>query len=128
MLTDRTNKSGITIINKTPHPIHLILNKDTKSETSLVFDKCDNPIRLYETDVVVDGFFANDVYIEIKHKQYSQADLPDIKVNTFYIVSAMVANKFPTRSDLLIVNDTVRDENGRIIGCESFAIASKPSS
>jgi len=40
--------------------------------------------------------------------------------NTFYIVSPSIVTVETTRNDLLIVDSTVRDKNGNIIGCTSF--------
>ena len=47
--------------------------------------------------------------------------LPEPQPNTYYIVSAIVAQACPFRSDLLITDDAVRDEKGRIIGCRALA-------
>ena len=48
--------------------------------------------------------------------------LPEPQPETFYVVSALVAQAAAERrTDLLVVNDTVRDEAGRIIGCRGFA-------
>ena len=41
---------------------------------------------------------------------------------TYYIVSRIACEAMPERSDLLMVDGTVRDENGRIIGCTGFAV------
>lgn len=50
-------------------------------------------------------------------------NLPDPKADTVYIVSAMVAQAVKgTRDDIYIVDDTVRDENGRIIGCRGLGV------
>lgn len=47
--------------------------------------------------------------------------LPDPQDGTIYIVSALTAQACPERSDVYIVDDAVRDENGRIIGCRAIA-------
>lgn len=46
--------------------------------------------------------------------------LPEEQPGVYYIVSAMVANAATGRNDLLIPNESVRDEAGRIIGCLSL--------
>ncbi len=46
--------------------------------------------------------------------------MPEICDDTIYIVSALVA-RASDRPDFFIVNETVRDEKGRIIGYKSFA-------
>lgn len=47
--------------------------------------------------------------------------LPEPTADTYYIVSAIVAQACPDRSDLLITDDAVRDDQGRIIGCRALA-------
>ena len=46
--------------------------------------------------------------------------MPEICDDTIYIVSALVARACSDRPDFFIVNETVRDNGGRIIGCKSF--------
>ena len=52
--------------------------------------------------------------------------LPEPVNNTFYIVSITTANAAKaagrTTMDLLLTADTVRDENGKIVGCQRFAL------
>ena len=62
------------------------------------------------------GFFiCKKIFVKrVKH------ELPEQQDGTFYIVSALVA-RAAGREDFVIVNDTVRDNDGRIIGCQSFA-------
>ena len=47
--------------------------------------------------------------------------LPEAQPETIYIVSALTAQACPERSDVYIVDNAVRDENGRIIGCRAIA-------
>ena len=47
--------------------------------------------------------------------------LPDPEANTIYIVSSLVACR-AQRVDVLVPNDFVRDDSGRIIGCRSLAL------
>ena len=41
---------------------------------------------------------------------------------TFYVVSRIAAEAMPGRSDLLLVDGTVRGDSGQIIGCTGFAV------
>ena len=59
--------------------------------------------------------------IPIFRKKFLQSSVPEKIHDTVYIVSLIVAQSFPDRDDFLIVNDTIRDEKGRIIGARSFA-------
>ena len=47
--------------------------------------------------------------------------LPPKKEDTIYIVSSMVCQACPDRPDFYIPNETVRDDEGRIIGCRSLS-------
>ncbi|MFW6025472.1 MAG: hypothetical protein ACOCRX_03950 [Candidatus Woesearchaeota archaeon] len=48
--------------------------------------------------------------------------LPEYKTGIYYIVSSLVAQACPDRSDLLIPNESVRGEDGWIIGVKSLAV------
>ena len=52
-------------------------------------------------------------------------DLPDFEDGVFLVVSIITANAAKANGrrvdDLLITTDTVRGEDGRIIGCKAFA-------
>lgn len=62
------------------------------------------------------------IYIDIMKKSFSEVEgLPEPKENTIYIVSALVAGACKNRDDLVVPNDIVRDDQGRIIGCRSLA-------
>ena len=47
--------------------------------------------------------------------------LPKPEKDTIYIVSSIVAQAVPKRADVYIVDGTVRDEAGKIIGCTGLA-------
>ena len=51
--------------------------------------------------------------------------LPEEEPGVFLIVSRMVAEALPKRNDLLVVNETTRDQEGRIDGCSSFTMIGK---
>jgi len=62
------------------------------------------------------------LYIDIMEKSFNEVEgLPEPQEDTYYIVSALVAGAAKNRDDLLIPNDIVRDEAGRIIGCRNLA-------
>lgn len=63
----------------------------------------------------VDGIPVNRVFYG------NPVGLPEPKTDTIYIVSALTAKAAPNREDLYIVDDSVRDESGRIIGCRALA-------
>jgi hypothetical protein len=109
------------IKNLTPHDINVLCADGSQ----LVLPKSETPARCCEIvesidDLTLDG-------IPIVKKTFGDvvnlptANLPESVPDTLYVVSAIVKAACPDRNDLLLVNDTVRDEQGRIIGCKSFA-------
>ena len=60
--------------------------------------------------------------ITVNKTEYGAVEgLPDPEYGTIYIVSVLTAQAAPDRNDLYIVDDTVRDDQGRIIGCRALA-------
>ena len=48
-------------------------------------------------------------------------DLPAPAPDTYYVVSRLVLDHAPDRGDLVVPHDLVRDDEGRILGCQSFS-------
>lgn len=46
--------------------------------------------------------------------------LPDPQDDVAFVVSSLVAQRVPDRTDVFIPSDSVRDDAGRIIGCRSL--------
>jgi hypothetical protein len=62
----------------------------------------------------VDGF-------PVYREEYGEVTgLPEPQEGTHYIVSALVRAASPDRGDLLSPGRLVRDDQGRVIGCEGF--------
>lgn len=60
--------------------------------------------------------------IPITKKVYGKCEnLPEKVDDTLLIVSGLIATALPDRDDLIVPN-TIRDEKGQIIGCDSFSI------
>ena len=47
--------------------------------------------------------------------------LPDQRDGVVYVVSVLTAQAAPDRKDLYIVDELVRDDMGRFIGCKALA-------
>lgn len=106
------------VINKTPHPIH-ILEKGTKRIVNS-YPKTDGMIRLkMETKTM--GMLADGTPLT-KTVFGDPEGLPEYKEGTFYIVSQLVKTALPERQDLLVPAEVVRDQQGNIIGCISLGI------
>lgn len=101
--------------NLTPHPI-VILDGDKNIIEEIGVENVEKP-RLSEK---VENIGTINKF-PISYKIFSGSEnLPDPKKGVFLIVSGLIASA-EKRSDLLVPN-VVRDESGRIIGCDGFSI------
>jgi len=107
--------NGVVLYNTTPHPIDLI----TPIGSTIKIPAAKEPLRLAEArgrvEDIAPGISINQVRYSLKG-----ADIPIPQSGVYYIVSAVVASRI-SREDFLIVDETVRDEEGKIIGCRAFA-------
>ena len=100
------------LVNLTPHEIVIAANGYYQT-----IEPSGKVIRLSEKVSPV----GNVNGVEIVEKEYGYADyIPPVIEGTFYIVSGLVASAM-RRTDLLVPN-TIGDEEGQIIGCDSFSI------
>ena len=105
----------INFINLTPHDIN-VYSRD--GELLFTIHKCSYPPRLKEIRrkiAQLDNIDINFVTFEL-----DGIEIPSIQNGTYYIVSRLLAESIG-RADFLIPDETVRDKEGRIIGCMSFA-------
>jgi len=99
------------IINLTPHIINDV-------EGNVNYPPSGTIARVEEGDVIfIETINGSAIY---KRKLGKVAGLPEITLNTLYIVSFMVADALKDRSDLICPGTPVRDEEGKIIGCKGF--------
>jgi hypothetical protein len=104
------------VINLTPHDINVIM----EDGTTYVLPKSETPARCSE---YVLHTFTDILPVNVVSKKFGDTEnLPKYKEGTYYVVSAIVKAANPYRMDLFLVNDTVRDSEGRIVGCKSFAM------
>lgn len=104
----------VQLVNLTPHPVTFVTKN---GETILELPGCPNPPRASETREAqgeVNGVPVNKVAMG------QVQDLPEARPGVGYIVSRIVAEA-ARRNDLYIPDQTVRDEQGRIIGCRALA-------
>lgn len=110
-------KNNIKIINCTPHDVNLITENG-----NITFPKSGIIPRLTESQQKINSVAVNGIEIDIMEKSFLEPEgLPEPQEGTIFIVSALVAGAVKGRDDLVVPNDTVRDEEGRIIGCRSLA-------
>lgn len=109
----------VKIVNLTPHAINLVGQDGTQIA---VFQPSGNIARCTTNKTVVSTVAVGDTTVNVNRTTFrGVTGLPDEEEGTFFIVSAIVAQAMKgDRYDLLIVDNTVRDEEGQIIGCTSF--------
>jgi hypothetical protein len=106
-------------VNCTPHDINLYRWYNGEAVITVIPRSGIVPRLKMEQINVTD---INDVPIYIT-KAGPCEDLPEYKPGKILIVSRMIAEAYPDRGDFVFPHETVRDDEGRIIGCKSFAIA-----
>ena len=118
-LTNTTNNTTTTIINLTPHAVNVIGNDNS---VAITIPASGNVARCSQTIDIIGNITLDSVDIPISSSSYGEVvDLPAPQVGVYYIVSRLVMSACPARQDLLVPNDLVRDEAGRVIGCRSLA-------
>ena len=105
----------MTIVNATPHDVNIV---DATGAPVRTYPKSNVSIRLavatVDTEPLEDG-------TPTSVTQYGEAEgLPDFQEGTFYIVSQLVKNALPNRTDLLVPAQVLRNEAGQIVGCQSL--------
>jgi hypothetical protein len=101
------------IINLTPHTINVVLDNKTIEIPSSGVARCS------QTTVPVGEING----IPLTSTTFGEViDLPEPTEDTLFVVSRLIMSACPTRTDLLVPNDMVRDEEGKVIGCKSFAV------
>lgn len=110
------------ILNLTPHKVTLC---GEDGETIAVFEPAGTPARCATTTRTVDSItLPTGDSVPVKRTVFGEVvGLPESDPDTILIVSAIVASAVKgTRDDCVVPNDAVRDGDGRIVGCRSFAV------
>jgi hypothetical protein len=106
----------MNIINLTPHDVNIITDAG-----NITIPASGQVARCSTTRQVVDVVDINGVKVQINKTIFGDVDgLPNPVPDTLYIVSTLVAQACQ-RHDLVIPDDSIRDDQGRIIGCKALA-------
>lgn len=101
------------IKNMTPHPV-IILDGDYRQ---IARYESSGQVRLASKTVQADPIEG----IATSQTVFGAPEgLPDCKTGTYYIVSQLIKSALPSRVDLLVPAEVVRDGSGNIIGCQSL--------
>jgi hypothetical protein len=113
-------------VNTTPHAITILADGG-----SVTIDTSDVSIRVASETTCDEVTFVGPLLVEIRKRKFTsvtyseggvEMPLPPEQEGVLYIVSRITAEALPGRSDLLMVDGTVRDDDGRIIGCTGFSV------
>ena len=117
-----------TLRNLTPHPVTIITEIGS---VQLLPEPGPRP-HIDEMREITGHVFVEDMPVPtVRITAGSAVDLPEPEPNTLLIVSRVIAEARPDRTDLLVPYDLVRDEAGRVVACRSLArvtIAGDPRS
>lgn len=110
----------MNIVNLTPHALNLMSEGPDGPVVTIppsgIVARCDTS-RVQAGTVTVDG-----ITIPVNQTRFGMvSNLPDPQPDTIFVVSALVAQAVPDRQDVVIPDDAVRDDQGRIIGCRALA-------
>lgn len=107
------------IINLTPHDIHIVDNAGNVVRTYPASGEVARiKMTTEQAGVLPDGTPLS----KTEFDPSTIEGLPAPQDNTRYIVSVLLKNACPDRSDLLVPAEQVRDEKGRIVGCRSLGV------
>ena len=110
----------VNIVNLTPHALNLMPAGPTGPVVTI--PPSGQVARCATSRVQVDTVTVDGITVPVNQTRFAAVTgLPDPQPDTIFIVSAVVAQAVPNRPDVFIVDDAVRDEQGRIIGARALA-------
>lgn len=108
------------IVNLTPHALNLM--PEGPDGPTVTIPPSGIVARCTVDRVQVDTVTVDGISIPVNQTQFGTVTgLPDPQPDTIFVVSALVAQAVPDRQDVFIVDDAVRDDQGRIIGAKALA-------
>lgn len=110
-----------TLVNLTPHAVTLV---DSEGTVLAQFAPVAPAARCAVTSQQVASVEVAGVQVPVYSSVMGEVqDLPAPEHGVLYIVSRIVAEACKgTRSDLLVPDKTVRNNDGQIVGCAGFAV------
>src|SRR5690554_2207037 len=111
---------SMNIVNLTPHTLCLMPAGPTGPVVTI--PPSGQVARCAVDREQVDTVTVEGVTVPVNQTQFGAvSDLPAPRPDTVYVVSALVAQRVPGRRDVYIMDDAVRDDQGRIIGARALA-------
>lgn len=114
----KKGETEMKIVNLTPHALNFL---DAENRVVLTVPSS-GVARAAQRRESIGAIDADGVTLPVTRSVFGAVDgLPAPEAGTIYVVSAITAQAVPEREDVLIVDDSARDENGRIIGVRGLA-------
>ena len=106
------------IVNLTPHSVTFV---SAEGNHLLTIEPSGQVARVAAKTVQIGQRRFGDVLIPVTGTEFGEVEgLPDPEEGKVYLVSSLVAQRCKERGDVFIPNESVRDAEGRIIGCRSL--------
>jgi hypothetical protein len=113
-------KKNLNIVNLTPHALNLM--PEGPDGPVVTIPPSGLVARCAVDRVQVDTVTVDGISVPVNQTWFGEvSDLPEPQPDTIFVVSTLVAQAVPDYQDVFIVDDVVRDEQGRIIGCRALA-------
>ena len=109
----------MNIVNLTPHALNLM--PEGPDGPMVTIPPSGQVARCAVDWVQVNTVTVDGITVPVNQTRFWIFDLPDPQPDTIFVVSMLVAQAVPERLDVFIVDDTVRDDQGRIIGARALA-------
>lgn len=108
------------IMNLTPHALTIISGENNMQK--LVIEPSGVVARVSTRTESIGSITTDDGFnIPLTTTVFGRLEgLPAPEEGTIYVVSSLVAGRVPYRPDVMIPNESIRDDKGRIIGCLSL--------
>lgn len=109
---------AIKVYNLTPHTLNVI---DRDGNVTVI--PASGAIARVATEEILVGRLG---FSEVVQRRFGDVDwgfdMPQMKKDTVYIVSSLVASAIKDRHDILVPGTLVRNDEGQPIGCKGFAM------
>jgi hypothetical protein len=116
----KKNEKNLNIVNLTPHALNLM--PEGPDGPVVTIPPSGLVARCAVDRVQVDTVTVDGISVPVNQTWFGEvSDLPEPQPDTIFVVSTLVAQAVPDYQDVFIVDDVVRDEQGRIIGCRALA-------
>jgi hypothetical protein len=106
------------LVNLTPHPVVIV----AADGATITIPPSGTVARCTVTRSVVGTVTVETVTVPVTATVLGQVEhIPEPEPETLFIVSRVVAEAARDRDDLVVPDDVVRDDQGRVIGCRALA-------